>query len=1423
MTIPSLQAEEVTPSGYTINYETVSAAEYVRFVSKICNTNFIFQEEELKFDVSIISDAPITKENVMATLIQVLRMHDFSLLEQDGSLLIHKADGVNQVAKLVTKQGEEQGAALVTRIFRIKNAKVDSIAGIIRSMISKSALLELSQETRQLILTDITPNVDKIASLIEILDSPHAPLEIAQFEAKENAPEYLVELCNQIMLPMAQGQPFILVPQPLANEIFVVSTENLVTKASQVLKTLDTPPKRQVLSSQKLQGDTVFVYKAEHKSNDEILKSLLTITKNLQSSGLPERTLIGTIESARLVQESNSILFVGTKDTITKVKEFLAALDAPNEDGKAFFVYRPHTKSAKDIQEALQEMASNLEAKEGNEALITSIQNAKVNNTTNTLIFSGEKTTFSHIRELLATIDEVGKGGTVGENSYYIYKVAHSTHQELQKSLNHFAKDLDKSNVSDEGIIRSIHQMKYIEETNSLLFTGPSSALKRLKEIVPSFDSDINSIPHSNQFFVYKPKHLTGEELSLSLKEVTENLKTDRFSDQALLRSLQSMKYVRSTNSLLFTGDDHSIQRLEALIGTIDTEEALLGGTKNFFLFHPKHATRGETEKYLKDIADHLSKKEQHGLIQSIHSMKWIEPSHSFLFHGSNAALTKLKELLKNFDTEEMQKPGYAIYTVEHTTGDILEDDLDELAKTMRSSGTGDAKLLEAIENVRYVKETNSLTLTGDPASVAQLKTLLKEYDTLRGEKQPGNTSFLLYKPKYTTATQIQKSLFEIASNLKKADHADPHLLKAINTSKYVTSTNSLIFTAPDATLKKLDALLKEVDTSSYGQGPIQQMGETNFFLYKLKSSSQNDLIASIKAMLSDFKKSKEADPAVVAALSSMRYVKDSHSLLFTGKEEALEKVHKLVEQLDNAKVSYTKGHLPVHNQPNFYLYKPQSVPGPELEKLMHDFAENLRMSGLSDQDLFNSINSMRYVEKTQSLIFTGTTKALDQVKELLVSFDLPTNAEGGGTGHSLQPFDKTNFLVYKLQFHKGDEIQTALKQIARDLAETAPVQEKGAPHNNLFQAINTIQWLQLTNSLICSGDQETLTRLKELIKNLDVPLKQVFIEMLVVETTLTNALNFGLEWGTNYKYKDKFAGSSYNTSTGAKSSNTGTAADASDFMGYLSRLAPSSSTPTPVKSGTGTSSVGIGPTSGFDLGVIGQVIKHNGSSFLTIGSLLSALQNDIETSIVMTPKIIAQDGHMSSIFVGRNVPFTSSFINNSGASTIATTNLEYRDVGTNLTITPVLGNSDMVTLDIQLDRTSQVGDAAGNALSSSSGSQVSGITTTKTNMTTTVHVPNENFLILSGFVDNSSVKAKAGIPCLGGLPLLGAAFSKSDDTITNSNIVIFLRPHIISSKEHMERITSDQEDFFRDQAGSPFLENRYDEATEMIKSMDDE
>lgn len=1332
----SLFPSRKQPDGYTINYTTVSIIEYIRFASKICKINFIYEEADLNFTITVVSDEPITSKNVMATLIQVLRIHGLELLEQDNSLVIHRQPAVKQIATLVTDAAQEGNSPIVTRIFRVKNAKPDSIAAVVRPMLSTSALLETSPETKQLILTDITANVDKVAALIENLDSPHTPIVIKVYDVKHNNPEYLIDIGSQIMNPVVQGNPFILVPQSKANAIFIVSTPELASQAVDVFTSLDTPPKKEHAAVPKLTGDNVFVYKASNRPADEIIQGLATIASNLQQAGNPDPQLISAMETAKYIRETNSIMVVGSKDSIDKVKEFLQALDTIPSGGKtSFFVYKPVHRSADEVEKAILEMAANLKGTKGGDlSLIETIDSVKINPSTNTLIFSGAEKDFTRIKDMLTTID-VSSGKVAAppvKNNFYIYKIAHSDSLALQASLKNFARTLDKTNAADASLVQTINNMKYIRESNSILFTGPPADLKQIETLVPTFDTGIGQIPASSQFYIYKPVNQTGEQLLNSIKDVTSNLKHDQLSDPAFLHSLESAKWVPTTNSLMFTGDPDSLKKVQTLVASIDQAKSA--------------------------------------------------------------------------------KPGYFIYKVQHTSGDVIEEDLDAFAKNLKATGVPDAKVLDTISKIRYVKETNSLLLSGEPAAIEEVKALISQYDYSRKPAVSTTSNFFMYKPVHLPAAQIESGLKDVSANLKKAGLADPNLLAAIDTAKYVSATNSLIFTGTPESLQKIQTLIKDIDIPPAVHAPIQHVGKTTFLLYKLKNANGPQVVTSVKSLTSDLKKTT-SDKDLIAALSTMKYVKETNSLLFTGTEESLTKVQGLIDKFDVTSLAAPQKPEGVPLATNFFVYKPQSVEGPELEKTLSDFSDNLKSSGLADPELFNAIASTRWNEKTSTLVFTGTPKALEQVKELLAEFDIPAagSIPKGPLEPTIQAIDNVSFLVYKLQFHKGDEIQGALRQIAKDLILTeAPV------NKNLLNAINSIQWLEVTNSLLSSGDPETLTRLRELIKNLDVPLKQVFIEVLVIETDLTNALSFGLEWGANYKYRNKFSGTMSNTGPNAGGSGASSGGYSPDTtMTNLGNLVPPTA-PTPQM----LPSAGSGA---FDLGVIGEVIRHKGQTFLTLASLLQALQTDSETSVIDTPKILTQDGRTSNIFVGRNIPFVGSFVSNSqsASNTIQSTNIEYRDIGLNLTITPVLGNSDIITLDISLARTQTLTDVSQSSLTP--GQTANGIVTSKTTMQTTVHVPDDNFLILSGAVLSSSAKLKSGFPCLGGLPLVGALFSQSNDVISNTNIVIFLRPHIINSLDDLRNLSHAQEEFFRDQTGTPFLERSFDNGMEMIKTVDDE
>ena len=1392
--------------GYTINYNAVSITEYIRFASKVCNVNFIFQEQDLNFTVTVVSEDPITPDNVMATLVQILRIHNLQMIEQGNNIVIHTNDSVKQLATLVDGKDPVMHAPIVTRIFRVKNVKPDTLATIIRPMISTTAILESSPETKQLILTDVTANVDKVAMLIENIDSPQAPLEIGIYETLNYEPGYLIGIAHQIMTPIAQGNPIILVPVELSNSIYIISIPEVTAQTLALLKKLDVPAKKATTAEKKLTSDNLFVYKFQHRSGDEVLANLSRMADHMAKSGTVDNDLVDTIDQASYFGETNSGMFVGSKDAIAKLKEFLEALDVatgPSFPKNSVFVYDPVNLTPDQVVKAIKEIAN----PKSDPNLYATLHSATVNATTNTVVFTGEESTFKGVRDFLSTIDTTAGN----KNGYFVYKPVNRTADEVAAALKQMATSL--AGTPEQSVLE---QAKVNESANSITFRGDDKVIKRVQTLIATVDTPTSKpiAKAKNTFFIYKIQQASEDQLENSLKAFAKNLDTSSADNVGIAETIKGMKQIPETHSILFIGPEPAIKRIQEILPAFDTAQGIPHG--QFLVYKPKYQKGSNIVAAIKENSLQLKKTlTDQDMIRTLDTVKWVPTTNSIIFTGDPTSLKRVENLLAEIDTEGPATEGknvYFVYKLQHASEDAIEEDLENLAKNFKSSGLKDVNIIKVIDGIKYVKETNTLILSGDAAAVEEVKELIAKFDYPR--VTTGKTGFYIYKPVNVPAASIEKQLRDIGTTFKQAELADPALLSTIKSMKYVETTNTLIFTGTPDALAKVQTLIKDIDVSS--SAPIHHVGKKVFLLYKIKQAAGPQLATSLKAVTEDLKKSKTSDPEFLDALETMRYIRETNSLMFTGTEEALGKVEQLAEKFD---VGIGPSAPAAASGPShFYVYKPQALPGPVLEHKLTDFTENLKITGLSNPDLFTAISTMRWVEKTQSLIFTGTQAALDQIKTLLKDIDISENLPPmtqPTAESSIQSIDNTSFLVYKLQFHKGDEIQGALRQIAKDLTlSNAPV------NKDLLNAINSIQWLEVTNSLLCSGDADTLSRLRELVKNLDIPLKQVFIEMLVIQTSMTNALTFGLEWGAQYKYKDKLAGSLSN-----QQSVTQPAVD--PLQGIFSSLAPGATAlvPTP-------SMIPTGP--GFDLGIIGEVIRHGTDTFLTIGSLVQALQIDGETTVVMTPKLITQDGRTSSIFQGNNIPFAGSFVSNtsggggsaSSGSTMGTTNIEYRDIGINLTITPVLGNSDIVTLDINLDQTSTAAGAAnGQVTFNTNGTPqgINGITTSKTTMQTTVHVPDDHFLILSGMVNNSNQKTKSGIPCLGGLPLIGAAFSTDNTTLNNTSVVIFLRPHILNSVDDITRITKEQERFFREQTGTPQLEHSYNEAMEFIKSANDE
>lgn len=1309
---------EQTP-GYTVNFENVSIIEFLKFVGKIGDINFIYKEEELDFNVTIVSEEQTSISNVMAALVQVLRINGFALIEDGPNLIIHRSDGGDQIATVVSPdlplEDGETPPPLMTRVFRITNGNVSNIAKILRPLLSKGSVLEASEESRHLIITDVTANINRVQELLLTLDTAESPLDIDVYQAQATPVKQIVELAQQILTPISEGNPLIMVPQETTQSVFIVSTPALASKALSVCEDLDAGPSQ---VAQSLSGENILLYKLKNQDAVVVQDALSQVRNNLEEIGPTEEPLLDALKSMRYISSSNSLLFTGPPDVLKKVQEILDGVDTEGP--------------------------------------------AKVAGTT-----------------------------------FFIYKIQNANEEQIAKSLSNLAENLEQAGDEHTALVDAIDSMQWVKESNSLIFTGEGSAIEKLKDIVPAFDvppeesrTSLNQKPVNSDFFFYTPKHISGEKMIEELQNMVSDLKASGLADAGLISALQSAKWSETSDSILFTGSPEALEKVHHLLDTIDSSETGGPSKPSTFIYKPENISAQALMGVLTDLSQSLP--EGNPLKQVLNSMRASQGAQTLVFTGPKQGIEDLKEVLPSFDNPHVntkEKASHVIINLENISGDVVIKNLQRIAKTLTDAKDIDRSFIDTIDNIQWIQSTNSLYVSGPPSDIKRIRELVDQIDAERETTGSGNSRFFVYKPLALSAEAIVKLIKSMGDDLVASGLNNPELINTISSAR-ATQNNTVVFTGNEQSIDEVQSLLQTIDTSK------TQPSRTSFFVFKLQSVSGRQLISYLNGIANDLEKTGSADPNVLAAIRSARYIPDTRSVVFTGTQEALGKVEQMCERFDQE--GNVEGTADRTAPSGYVIFHPKNLPGPELITVMKDFANNLTQSGVEDIELIDTIDNLKWMPKTNSILISGTPDAVERTDELLNRFDVAGMGETPTSDSMIDTIDDISFLIYKLQYHQGSELESALKKIAVDIQRV-----KGKNAESLINAIQAVQWLEVTNSLISTGPPETLTKLRELIHSIDVPLKQVFIEVLVLETDANNSLNLGLRWMSQGKYRDKLGWGG-----GASPAYTGSETD--PFASYNTEFKSINATNTP----TGTE-IPLG--SGFSLGVIGDLIFHKGNSYAALGSLVDALKVDGDISIVLNQKMVTQDGKQSTLFAGQNLPFQGSVVTNSQQNTLQTTNIEYRDIGVSLTITPRVGDNGNISMSIDQEITQNTnlnGDE-----SSEFTVKLTGIATTKTNTQTQVTMPNNHFLVLSGSISDTKTRTRSSIPCLGGLPLIGAAFQRNETLTEKRNVIIFVRPQIIENFDVYKEITERQEEIHREQA----VPEDYDAGLDLVKDEDNE
>lgn len=287
----------------------------------------------------------------------------------------------------------------------------------------------------------------------------------------------------------------------------------------------------------------------------------------------------------------------------------------------------------------------------------------------------------------------------------------------------------------------------------------------------------------------------------------------------------------------------------------------------------------------------------------------------------------------------------------------------------------------------------------------------------------------------------------------------------------------------------------------------------------------------------------------------------------------------------------------------------------------------------------------------------------------------------------------------------------------------------------NMLSERGLINADERTNTMLVRDLPIYINAVKQIVRSLDVAVKQVQIEARIVTVDEGQLEELGVRWGLNQNNnsRNRIAG-------GIEVNNL----DQSSLDDKLN--------------------VNLGATSVNAASVAFQLATLGSDVLLDLE--LSAMQTEAKAEVISRPKLMTTNKQAAYIEQGSEIPYFESSEN--GASSVA-----FKKAVLSLKVTPQILSDDRLILDLSVTQ-----DRPGNVVKTGSGEAVA-INTQR--IDTQVLVNNGQTVVLGGIYQHSVTDAVDKVPLFGDLPLIGSLFRRSYQNIAKSELLIFVTPTIVT------------------------------------------
>jgi general secretion pathway protein D len=275
----------------------------------------------------------------------------------------------------------------------------------------------------------------------------------------------------------------------------------------------------------------------------------------------------------------------------------------------------------------------------------------------------------------------------------------------------------------------------------------------------------------------------------------------------------------------------------------------------------------------------------------------------------------------------------------------------------------------------------------------------------------------------------------------------------------------------------------------------------------------------------------------------------------------------------------------------------------------------------------------------------------------------------------------------------------------------------------------------EVNNALLVKATTQEYKLVQAALRQLDIVPLQVLVEATIAEITLTDELEYGLQWF--------FKNSHRNGKTGNVTLDVAPAGIGAIAPGFSYAL---------------TDAAGM------------------------VRAVLNTLAAESRVNILSSPSLMVLNNQTATINVGDEVPVTTQQQQATAGTSTIVNNIEFRDTGVLLTVTPRVNAGGLVTMEIEQE-VSNVAAGTGNSLTP---------TIQQRKITSTVAVKSGDTVVLGGLIRENTSLTQSGLPILHKLPLIGPLFGATNQEQRRTELVVLITPRAVQDRESAQRITDE-------------------------------